>query len=143
MKKLLLSLSISIFSSTSLASFWGERVPTSTGQYIGGGAVGTFVGFGIGHAIQGRYQEAGWIFTTAEIASLGLIVYGFGSCEKDANGKTSSRCGTLSLGLTGVFISRVFEIIDVWAGAYPNDSGPKVFMIPDPQHPTLGISYNF
>ena len=38
----------------------------SQGQYISGGVVGTVFGFGIGHAIQGRWTKTGWIHTTLQ-----------------------------------------------------------------------------
>lgn len=41
------------------------------GQYIGGGVAAIIPGFGIGHAIQGRYREKGWMFTAAELVTFG------------------------------------------------------------------------
>ena len=44
------------------------------GQYVGGGVVSLFVGYGIGHAIQGRYMERGWIFTASELGVLAVFM---------------------------------------------------------------------
>src|SRR4051812_36567936 len=50
-----------------------ENGEMGNGRYISGGAVGSIFGFGIGHAIQGRYSEKGWIFAVGEAAT-GLVV---------------------------------------------------------------------
>lgn len=53
----------------------------STPRYIIGGILGTYpIGFGIGHAIQGRYSDRGWIFTATEAASLAVVIAGVGEC---------------------------------------------------------------
>lgn len=40
----------------------------STVSYVVGGVLGTYpVGLGIGHAIQGRWSQKGWIFTAGEL----------------------------------------------------------------------------
>src|SRR5215211_7901978 len=36
------------------------------GKYVGGGITATALGWGIGHAIQGRWLDRGWIFTLGE-----------------------------------------------------------------------------
>ena len=44
-------------------------------QYFAGGAASFVLGFGIGHAIQGRWKERGWIFTATEIALVLAVNY--------------------------------------------------------------------
>ena len=45
----------------------------SKNRYITGGVLGTALGFGIGHAVQGRWlSDKGWIFTSAELVTLGV-----------------------------------------------------------------------
>lgn len=41
-------------------------------QHSLGAFIGTFIGFGSGHAIQGRYGESGWKWTAAEVGTLSL-----------------------------------------------------------------------
>ena len=72
----------------------GEIGPVA---HIGGGLVATFVGFGVGHAVQGRWSERGWIFTVGETAGLGLMVYGLGK-GLDSCANVESDCGTSGLG---------------------------------------------
>ena len=43
----------------------------SNARYYGGAIPGSILGFGIGHAIQGRYKEKGWIFTLLEGGAVG------------------------------------------------------------------------
>ena len=51
------------------------RVKTiKQGRYIGGGVASLFLGFGIGHAIQGRWKEKGWIHTTTQSIAVATLV---------------------------------------------------------------------
>jgi hypothetical protein len=94
------------------------------GQHIGGGVASLFLGFGIGHAVQGRWSSRGWIFTLGESASVGLLIYGFAqndcflaighSCSDDDDG-----VGEAIVGLVAFSVFRVWEIIDAFA-APPN-----------------------
>jgi hypothetical protein len=95
----------------------GEISDTS---YIVGGVLGTYpIGFGIGHVIQGRWSEQGWIFTAGEAASLGAILAGVSGCIRDSDFDTDHCSGfnsTLIIGgLLGFVGFRVWEIVDVWA----------------------------
>jgi hypothetical protein len=95
------------------------RGEISSGQHVGGGLVGTFVGFGIGHAVQGRYIDRGWIFTLGELASMGALVAGVSSCLQDSISSRGSRsCDDTFIigGLVGLLGFRIWEIVDVWGG---------------------------
>ncbi len=123
-----------ILFSTSLAA--SEPFQTSPGQYVGGGLVGTVVGLGLGHAIQGRWTNDGWVFTLLEVLSGGAIGAGAGwwvytnkTIEAAADkGNVDTKSQLMSyigpVALTGVgtllfFSFKVWEIVDVWAGASP------------------------
>lgn len=77
---LTINYSPSAFSEESSLSFKGESSydssmkTISNGRYLGGGFLSIFPGFGIGHAIQGRYMEKGWIFTVTELATIGGFI---------------------------------------------------------------------
>ena len=43
----------------------------STSHYVTSGLIGSFVGFGTGHLVQGRYWDKGWIFTLASASIVG------------------------------------------------------------------------
>jgi len=93
-------------------------------RYVAGGALGTVVGFGIGHAVQGRYRsDYGWVYTAGELSSLALLGAGFakaaGCTEEEDFDDLRDRCLRTSrlLALTGYLLFtglRITEIITVW-----------------------------
>ena len=98
----------------------------STTRYVIGGVVGTIpqLGFGIGHAIQGRWSDQGWVYTAGELGSLGVLIIGAAGCLNDEldngfNNKDDCKGFNEAMIITGVigFIGfRIWEIVDVWAG---------------------------
>lgn len=123
------------------------KVPVATGKYVTGGVLASTIGFGIGHGVQGRYADKGWIFTTTEAAGLTMLLAGT-TCkdETDIYGDTERKCtssGVAVLGLGVLLGFHVWEIVDAWAGATPVDSNVKAFILPDPKAPGLGLAYSF
>ena len=71
---LTVSYSPSVFSeqtSFNEGSYESSVKTLSQARYLGGGIAAAIVGFGVGHAVQGRYKDKGWIFTAAEVVALG------------------------------------------------------------------------
>ncbi len=113
-----------------------EKTEVSSGQYYAGGAVGSILGWGIGHAIQGRYKEIGWVFTVGEGAAAAASISGAawmasslptGLKWRDAKSSDFSK-GGLALACVGAVAMvgfRIWEIVDVWVGATPVDGTPK------------------
>lgn len=97
-----------------------ERGPISTGEHIGGGVAALFLGFGIGHAVQGRWSDRGWIFTLGETASVGLMIYGLtrtASCTLDATdggGCSDSGLGWIAGGAIAMTGLHLWETIDAF-----------------------------
>lgn len=94
-----------------------DRGEISQGQYIGGGIVATLVGFGIGHAIQSRYQDPGWIFTTGELGSAALVGVGGISCVisvMEGNHTCETGAAIMIIGSLGFAGFRVWEALDAW-----------------------------
>ena len=57
---------------------WDSRfIPISKTKYLQGGFLGTLVGFGTGHAIQGRWQREGWQHTAWQAGAVALASYGW------------------------------------------------------------------
>lgn len=126
-----------------------EKVPVSTGKYITGGVIGSVVGLGIGHGIQGRYQDKGWIFTATEAAGITVVVAGAARCinEKD-NDKTLNDCSSstrsqMALGYLVALGFHIWEVVDVWTGAQPVDDKLSAMIIPGSDSTTLGFVYKF
>ena len=133
----------------------------SDASYIIGGILATYpLGLGIGHAVQGRYADTGYIFTIGELGSLAVLVAGIGDCsddwwdeddDEDCNG------GLIFLGAAGYLGFRIWEAIDAWAVPPGHNrrvreikartgiaSGEwKGFVIPVQEGALAGISYRF
>lgn len=90
-----------------------RRGEISQTQYVLGGIFGTYPGFGIGHAIQGRYTEKGWIFTAGELGSVVALAAGIADCW-NGHGYYSCNGGLAFAGLAGYIGFRIWEIVDVW-----------------------------
>lgn len=93
------------------------RGEISDGAYVGGGLIGTFFGFGLGHAVQGRFVDKGWIFMAGEAGSVALLAYGMGDCYSLLAEQPAEECGhdgAFVLGLVGFLGFHVWELIDVW-----------------------------
>ncbi len=88
----------------------------SKSRYVVGGILGTWpLGFGIGHAIQGRYTDKGWIFTVGELGSISLAVAGLGDCWAGSRYETCNG-GLVFAGVMAYVGFKVWEIVDLWAG---------------------------
>ena len=113
----------------------------SKGQYTWGGVASIIPGFGLGHALQGRYMERGWIFTVSEpTIFIGFVVSSFiflltsqkvwtnipqlkePSSNKGMNTNEKVRgievhtiFGILSISLFVAFIGvKIWEAVDAW-----------------------------
>jgi len=108
----------------SLSNLTTEEIKTyqygeiSTGALIGGGLLGTFVGFGTGHIVYGKYTSKGWIFTVSELASMLALVYGASQVTTCLLFIPGSDCAGgvawYSVGAMGYVGFHLWEIIDVW-----------------------------
>lgn len=104
----------------------------STQRYVIGGVLGTYpLGLGIGHAIQGRYSDKGWIFTAGELGSLVVLFAGIGDCLDDddtwGDDCDDNSDGLIFLGVAGYLSFRIWEIVDVWAA--PREHNRRYFEI--------------
>ena len=98
--------------------------PIDDTQYIASGILGTIPGFGLGHAIQGRWKDKGWIFSAGETLGAGLMIASGSSCMggsmmEDNNDRNGSG-GNIALANPGMVTYlgfKVWEIVDIWT--YP------------------------
>ena len=68
--------------------------------------VGTFIGFGLGHLMQGRWLRTGWIYTIADLATLPVISDPWPLYGRDEHYKK---------GLGAYLLIKTIEIYDVWS----------------------------
>ncbi|MGE0761708.1 MAG: hypothetical protein AB7N80_00375 [Bdellovibrionales bacterium] len=98
----------------------------STAAHIIGGVIGTYPGFGLGHAIQGRYSEKGWIFTVGELGSLAVLMAGLEDCvlvfSEDDDEECDRKAGLVAIGALGYMGFHLWEIFDVWWGPYDHNN---------------------
>ncbi|MGE4131530.1 MAG: DUF2799 domain-containing protein [Bdellovibrionales bacterium] len=85
-----------------------------TGVSVLGALLGTVVGFGSGHAIQGRYMSGGWMWTAGEVATLASVSV---AEHNDPEGQSAS---WVMLGWLGF---RVWQSVDLWRNAFGSYTG--------------------
>lgn len=107
-------------------------------RYIIGGILGTYpIGLGVGHAVQGRWSQKGWIFTAGELGSIGVLLVGALGCvnneaDNGFNGKDDCSDLNKALIVTGAisYIGfRIWEAVDVWVA--PHGHNKKVRELKD------------
>lgn len=94
------------------------------GQYIAGGILGTFLGFGIGHAVSGVYSHNGLIFTLGELLATGIMIGSSMNTSSVTSCSSYYNCTTtftvpagVTLGALAFVGLHIWEIVDIWA--YP------------------------
>jgi hypothetical protein len=101
------------------------RGEMTEGQHVGGGLLGTRLGFGTGHSMQRRWQEKGWIFTVGEAAAYGVLLAGIIDCIELEGERTEDCADGWIIGGALAFVGlRIWEAVDVWA--YPPDHNRRV-----------------
>lgn len=100
------------------------RGEISIGKYVTGGVLSYVLGFGIGHAVQGRWSERGWIFTAGEVASLTAILYGIAQIDhnhydpeypSENHDRQNRRGGQYAIaGIVGLLAFRAWGVVDAW-----------------------------
>ena len=93
-----------------------EKMPITKGRYIAGGIVGTAVGFGVGHAINGEYRNIGWLFTLGEVGSIATMIGGMvvGITDSIEGNPDSKGLTLMAIGAIAMTGFRIWEIVDVW-----------------------------
>jgi hypothetical protein len=97
-----------------------------TPQYIIGGILGMYPGFGIGHAVQGRYMDKGWIFTVGELGSVAGLGVGLGNCLGTHYDEPCDNA-LITVSVISFIGFKIWECIDVWVG--PNQINSEIIEI--------------
>ena len=123
MRSLVVTL-VLLFAHRAWAQPYAPEPEPSVARLVVGGVAGTFIGFGLGHAIQGRFGDSGWVYLVGEGAGLGFAA--FAGCQVPSGGSCNSML--LALGMVTYMGFHVAEIIDVWRG--PPTHGPQLYALP-------------
>ena len=103
-------------SSFNEGSYESSTTTISKGKYWAGGVV-SLIGFGAGHAVQGRYKERGWIFTAAEVVAIGgWLTFSVLTAKDAVETKTFSfGKGGLALAFSLAFGGiKIWEVVDAF-----------------------------
>lgn len=80
-------------------------------KYIVGGVLGTYpIGLGIGHAIQGRYSEKGWIFTAGELGAMAVSTISLVGCFGEIETNRNCNLTPFVIGVYGYLAFRILEL---------------------------------
>lgn len=116
--------SLSTFAETTVrGAKTNENAIMSHEQYHQGAFVGTLFGFGIGHAIQNRYTNKGWIFTMLEGSSVSCFIVAEIIKQTSPSGTPRSPNLPAMIAVTLWYLGgavslvgfKIWESIDLWA----------------------------
>ena len=112
------------------------------GQYIAGGILGALPGLGIGHVIQGRWFEKGWIFTGTQLGLYYLTLISF-AYANTTTGYIDSFLIFVPFYLFAALGLKVWEAVDVWSlpSHYKIVQEPKLSISPLYSHNSQSSSY--
>lgn len=122
-----------------------SKIPVVTSKYVTGGVITSIFGLGIGHGIEGRYGDKGWIFTATEATGYAMMIAGCND-RKDRDGDGDKECNNAGLAAAGAVLAigfHVWEIVDIWTGATPVDSAPVAFFMPIQDTTGIGVAWRF
>lgn len=126
----------------------------STTRYVAGGILSIYPGFGIGHAVQGRYTDKGWIFTTGEAISTAVVISGLIDCGTSTVISSSKECSgkdKMLVGTVGFLGFKIWEIFDAWVIPHSNNKSSSkksadkflAFSIPSENGLSVSVKYTF
>jgi hypothetical protein len=97
-----------------------ERGYITDGQHIGGTLVSVFFGFGVGHAIQGRFGERGYMFAIGDAVGGAIFMTGvvklFTCFEGCSDSRVDNAMNWLIVGALTTTVVRTWEVIDAATG---------------------------
>ena len=128
-----------------------ETETISDVAYVGSLVVGGAFGFGLGHTIQKRWKQTGWIFTLVDVVVYGALTYGVLKSMGDPSWDHSTY-GGVTVG--ALVLSKGLQVYDLWGGPPQSKTAnhpsqvrnthwrPVISYGPDGQQIVLGVSFN-
>ena len=91
-----------------------------------------FIGFGLGQAIQDRYSDYGWAYTTADSAGYLLFFLTFGDCRESTGSCQDNKDRMRETAAALLITSRITQLIDtsIWSYKYYNKYPSVTFIVP-------------
>ncbi len=130
-----------------------EQYPTAQKNYSNGNILGSILGFGIGHSINGNYADKGWKFTLGEALPILLVGSSFLFAYNAPGNYHNSNLGyvllsifvVLPLGLATFAGFKIWEIIDLLSTPVniPLSSNKVAYLSPYGDSEALGLSLFF
>ncbi|MBA3454294.1 MAG: hypothetical protein H0T42_14475 [Deltaproteobacteria bacterium] len=80
-------------------------------RYLTGGGLATFIGFGVGQGVQGRWKSRGWMFTVGDSVAVAVTLYGAARCCGPAGNKEEYM---VLGGLAALIGLRIWQTVDAW-----------------------------
>lgn len=118
----------------------------SNQDYIGGGLASLFIGFGAGHAIQGRYVESGWVFTVLDVTATASLLTGYFLARFDGGFEFPPR-GVFGYYFYGmaflVGVLRIWQTKDAWILPNNYKIGKNIELSPNLYTTNAGDSLGF
>jgi hypothetical protein len=97
-----------------------ERGYISDGQQVGGTIVAFMFGFGLGHAVQGRFMERGYLFAIGDAVTGFIFINGFVKLmycfEGCSEAQENNAVNWLIVGALSAGVVRTWEIVDAAVG---------------------------
>jgi tetratricopeptide (TPR) repeat protein len=90
-----------------------NQQPISAGRRVGGFILTYAVGFGSGHAVVGKYSEAGKYFTMGELGGFALATGGLGIAFSGCGECGGAAPLLFYAGFGSFLVARIWEIVDV------------------------------
>lgn len=122
-------------------------------DYVKGAVMGTILGFGSGHARQGRWDDGGSTYAAWEAAFLGgagISALGFIQTFDLYSGRGDVFAGLFVATGVGFLVTRIFEVLDLWCvdhladGEEPSNTFvPAIGYNPENDEVNFGLAVTF
>lgn len=119
-------------------SYYVDGYGRQTTSYLGA-YMGSIAGFGIGHALQGRYLDEGWKWTLGEIAAWSLLFGTAKNCQVNSqDSEFKNHCQAEPVMLLSFLAFRIWQGYDLWS--YANRSA-RIYAAPTTNGIIIGYRF--
>lgn len=109
----------------------------SWAKYLGGGLFAISPGFGLGHLVQERWLEKGYLFTFLPVGFFALSII---ECQSP-RGDLTTCLSSITLAGAGIVGVKIWEIIDAWRTPLLYNGRIYVGPLPSPSESRIGPGF--